>query len=223
MKKIYIFGSGGFGREVLWLIQRINDRQEKQTGNPEWEIAGFIDDNTEMHGKFMDDIEVVAGSDYLIQQKEDVYVTIAVGSAKVRKNIAEKLGQYPNIHFATLIDPSVILSERIEIGKGCILCAGTIATVDIKIGNHVIINLDCTLGHDDVLKDYVTVYPSVNISGNVTVGQESELGTGSHIIQGKQIAQRSIVGAGSVVIRDIPSDCVAVGNPAKPIKFLEEN
>ena len=71
------------------------------------------------------------------------------------------------VRFATIVDPSVILSKSVSIGEGTIICAGTIATVDISIGKHVIINLDCTLGHDDVIGDFVTICPSVNVSGNV--------------------------------------------------------
>ncbi len=90
------------------------------------------------------------------------------------------------MQFATIVDPSVILSKRVVIGEGTIICAGTIVTVDISIGKHVIINLDCTLGHDDVIEDFVTIYPSVNVSGNVRVGECSEIGTGVQIIQGKK-------------------------------------
>lgn len=75
----------------------------------------------------------------------------------------------------------VILSKRISIGEGTIIGARTIATVDIKIGKHVIINLDCTLEHDDVIEDFVTIYPSVNLSGNVIVGECCELGTGIQV------------------------------------------
>lgn len=83
----------------------------------------------------------------------------------------------------------------------------------------MIINLDCTLGHNDVIGDFVTIYPSVNGSGNVSVGECCELGTGMQIIQGKSIGDYSIVGAGAVVVKNIPSKCTAVGSPAKPIKF----
>lgn len=69
-----------------------------------------------------------------------------------------------------MIHPSVIYSERVEFGEGCIICAGNIITVDIKIGNHVIVNLDCTIGHDAKIGDYSTVLPSVNISGFVELG-----------------------------------------------------
>ena len=131
------------------------------------------------------------------------------------------MAAYQHVHFATLIDPLAIISDRVQIGVGCIVCAGSILTVDITIGNHVIINLDCTLGHDVIIGDYVTVYPSVNISGNVEIGGEAELGTGTQIIQGKQIGKQSIIGAGAVVVKDIPEKCTAVGSPAKPIRFFE--
>ena len=215
LKKLYIVGAGGFGREVLWLAKRVNDI------TPIWNIAGFIDDNETLHGTIQDEYPVLGGCDYLATIEENIWVIIAVGAARVKKIIAEKLSQYENIHFATLIDPSVILSDRIEIKEGSIICAGTILTVDITIGRHVILNLDCTVGHDVVIEDYVTAYPSVNISGNVIVGEEAELGTGMQIIQGKRIGKQSIVGAGSVVIKDIPERCTAVGSPAKPIKFFD--
>ena len=215
LKKLYIVGAGGFGREVLWLAKRVNDI------TPIWNIAGFIDDNERLHGTIQDEYPVLGGCDYLATIEENIWVIIAVGAARVKKIIAEKLSQYENIHFATLIDPSVILSDRIEIKEGSIICAGTILTVDITIGRHVILNLDCTVGHDVIIEDYVTAYPSVNISGNVIVGEEAELGTGMQIIQGKRIGKQSIVGAGSVVIKDIPEQCTAVGSPAKPIKFFD--
>ena len=163
MKDLYIIGAGGFGREVAWLVERINKI------NPTWNIKGFIDDNESLWGTKEDAYNVVGGCNYL-KTLGDVYTDCAVGSARGRKIIIGKLKD-SNVKFATLIDPSVIVSSRVEIGEGTIICAGTVITVDIEIGNHVIINLDCTLGHDDVIADYVTVYPSVNISGNVTVGE----------------------------------------------------
>ena len=212
MKDLYIIGAGGFGREVVWLIERINQVEAS------WNIKGFIDDNTAIQGKIEDDYLVMGGTDYLLEQQKEIWVVCAVGSAKVRKNIIEKLQVNPNIRFATVIDPSVILSDRIKIGEGTIICAGTILTVDITIGNHVIINLDCTLGHDDVIEDFVTIYPSVNVSGNVVVETCAELGTGMQIIQGKKIGKESILGAGAVVVKDIPEKCTAVGSPARVIR-----
>ena len=128
MKKLYIVGFGGFGREVLWLAQRIN--QISST----WDIQGFIDDNEELWGTKQDDYTVFGGCDYLIRLEEEVNVVIAIGSARVKKIVADKLENYTHIRFATLIDPSVVMSDRVKIGEGCIICAGTIITVDVTIG-----------------------------------------------------------------------------------------
>ena len=210
MIDLYIIGSGDFGREVAWCVERINNV------TPTRNLKGFIDDN-ETKWKTKEDGYIVLGDCEYLKQQENAYAVCAVGNAKVRKQIIEKLSN-SGVRFATIVDPSVILSKRVSIGEGTIICAGTIITVDIEIGNHVIINLDCTLGHDDAIADYVTIYPSVNISGNVTVGECSELGTGMQIIQGKNIAPNTIIGAGAVVVKDLNESGTYVGSPAKKIK-----
>lgn len=221
MKRLFIVGSGGFGREVLWLVRRINEDSLKKGKARLWEIGGFIDDDQKMYGTYQDDCRVVGGCEYLKELKEDVWVVVSIGSAKVKKSVVEKLEKFSNIHFAVLIDPSSVISDRVEIGEGSIICAGNVLTVDIQIGKHVILNLDCTVGHDVVIEDYVMVYPGVHISGNVHIGESAELGTGMQVIQGKKIGKQGIIGAGAVVVKDIPEKCTAVGSPAKPIKFFE--
>jgi len=215
MKDLYIVGAGGFGREVAWLVERINSVE------PTWNIVGFLDDAEERQNIVINGYKVLGGCGYLGTVEHDCWVICTIGASKVRKQVIERLKSYSNVRFATLVDPSVLLSDSVELGEGTVLCAGTIATVNIKIGNHVIVNLDCTIGHDAVLEDCVTVYPSVNISGNTLMKECVELGTGTQIIQGKIIEKETIVGAGAVVVKDLPAKCTAVGAPAKPIKFFE--
>ncbi|WP_303320734.1 acetyltransferase [Holdemanella biformis] len=209
MKDIYIVGAGGFGREVLWLIQRINNV------NLDWNIKGFIDDNKSIQNTTIDDYPVVGTIDDL--KTIDGYVVVAIGNSHVKKNVVERIKSISNVKFATLIDPSVIISNRVNIGEGCIICAGNIITVDITIGNHVILNLDCTVGHDAKIYDYVTINPSVNVSGNTVVGECCEIGTGTKIIQGKKIMNNIIVGAGATVVKDLVEIGTYVGCPAKRI------
>lgn len=210
MKDLYIIGAGGFGREVAWLVERINEV------SPEWNLKGFIDDNEAIWGANEDDYPVLGGCEYL-KNMRDVYAVCAVGSATVRKKIIDNLAD-SQVGYATLIDPSVIISKRSHVGEGSIICAGTILTVDISIGKHVIINLDCTLGHDDIINDFVTMYPSANVSGNVEIGECSELGTGTQIIQGKKIVPNTIIGAGAVVVKDIEEKGTYVGSPVRKIR-----
>lgn len=214
MRDLYIIGAGAFGRETAWVAERMNEAR------PTWNIRGFIDDDPQTHGKMNGVYPVLGGCDVFDGVDGPVWAVCAIGTSGTRKKVIEKLKGYANVNFATLIDPSVIQGARSRVGQGVILCAGTILAVDSVIGDHVIINFDCTIGHDAVVHDYVTINPSVNLSGFVDAGECSEFGTGTHVIQGKRIGAGSIVGAGAVVIRDIPEKCTAVGNPAKPIKFF---
>lgn len=212
MKELVIIGAGGFGREVAWLIDEINEI------STEWNLIGFIDEDKEKYGKDLNGYRILGGFEYF-EWKKDIYYVCAIGNSKIKKDIIENKCSKYNIKPATLIHPSVIMSKKHnEIGEGCIICAGSIITVNTKIGEHVIINLDCTVGHDVVINNYATIYPSVNISGNCNIGECAELGTGTQIIQGKIIGSNSIIGAGSVVVKDIESNKTAVGIPAKVIK-----
>ncbi len=215
MKDLIIVGASGFGREVAWLVERINLQ------HPTWNLLGFIDDNDSIQNTVINGYSVLGKTDDIMSYA-DAYYVCAVGSSKIRKKIIEHLELInPDIKYGVLIDPSVEKSDLIEIGEGSIICAHTILTVNIEIGKHVIINLDCTIGHDAVLRDFVTMYPSANVSGQSYIGFCSELGTGMQIIQGKKIGNCTIVGAGAVVVKDLPDKCTAVGSPAKAIKFFE--
>ena len=212
-QNIIIVGAGGFGREVQWLIERINkDKTEKK-----WNLIGYVDDGMQI-GTDVNGVPVLGGIDYLQKLKEPVNAVCAIGNAEIRKKVIQKLTENERIDFPNLIDPFVQLSEKIKMGRGNIICAGTILTVDIVLQDFVILNLDCTVGHDVQLDSYVTVYPSVNISGNVIVGGACELGTGAQIIQGRVLKEKTIVGAGAVVINDLPGYCTAVGVPAVVVK-----
>lgn len=210
MKDIVIIGAGGFGREVAWLIESIN-----KVSN-EWNIIGFVDDNESIQGKEINGYKVVGNVEWLKQQ--EVYVVSAIADPMAKKKVMEKIKDSKN-SYPILIHPSVICSDRVKIGEGSIICAGNIITVNIEIGKHVIINLDCTIGHDAILGDYTTVLPSVNVSGFVKTEECVNIGTGSAIIQGVTVGKNSIIGAGAVVVKDLPANCTAVGIPAKPIKF----
>ena len=216
MKDLIIVGAGGFGREVAWLTERINKKKR------EWNLLGFLDDGNSLKEDYNG--YKVIGTTLDVNSFPNAFFACAIGAAKIRERVVTRMTTVnPSIKFATLIDPSVEMSDTVSIGEGSIICAHTILTVNISVGRHVIVNLDCTVGHDAVIDDFVTIYPSVNVSGSTSIGHAVELGTGTQIIQEKAIGQCAIVGAGSVVVKDIPDKCVAVGIPAKPIRFLVDD
>lgn len=207
MKKIVIIGAGGFGREVVWLIEDINKE------NMIYEILGFIDENKDLQNQEINGYKVLGGIDYL-KNLNGISFVVAVGNTKVKKLLVEKAienGVIPE----TIIHPSVIKSERNEIGKGVIICTGNILTTNIKVEDFVTLNLACTVGHDVTLKRYSTIYPSVSISGNCSIGEESEIGTRTAIIQGVSLGKKTITGAGSVIVKSFNGNGTLIGVPGK--------
>ena len=212
MKDLVILGAGDFGRELANVVGRINCVKS------EWNLLGFVDDNIEIQGKKIDGYSVIGTSDWLNNRQDEIYAICSLGVAKTRKKVINKFIN-KNIKWATLIDPDARLYRDSEVGEGSIICGGSILAINTKVHNHVIVNLNCTLGHDDIICDYSVINPGVNVSGKVLINECVDLGTGVKAIQGLTVGKNSTVGAGAVVIKDIPENCTAVGAPAKPIKF----
>ena len=211
MKKIAIFGAGGFGREVKWLIDDINKNSNC------WNFVGYFDDDL-INAIQIPETQKLGNLNDLNNWQEPLNVVFAIGNPEVKKKIIQKISN-SLVLFPILIHPTVCIGNNVLIGDGCIICAACIITVDIKIGNHVILNLCCTVGHDSIIGDYTSFMPSVNISGEVITGECVYVGTGVKIINRVNIGKETIIGAGAVVSKSLPEKCTAVGIPAKPIKF----
>ena len=214
MEKIVVVGVGGFGREVKMLIDQLNSKENV------YEFIGYYDDGF-ARGTTINSNEVLGSILDLASTTEKLNVVVAIGAPDIKKKIVEKLSN-PNLRFPTLIHPSVLIgNEFVSIGKGCIICAGTIITCNIEIKDFVILNLMCTVGHDTSIHSYASFMPSVNISGEVVIHEGVYVGTGAKIINQLEIGKQTIIGAGAVVSKTLPEKCTAVGIPAKPIKFHE--
>lgn len=211
MKHLYIIGCGGFSKQVIEMFNEVNSIYQ------EYEVVGLIDDNPSLIDKNVLGYNVVGDTDYLenLAKEKKIHAIIAIGQGNAREAIFNKL---PNVNWINLIHPNTIISRHISMGKGNIICGGTIINPDCKIGNHCNINIGCTLGHDVILEDFVTLMPGCNVSGNVFINKTSTIGTGSCIIQNVYVGENSIIGAGAVVLKDVDKSSVYVGIPARKIK-----
>ena len=209
---LVIFGAGGLGREVLLLLQQLNENHSI------WDVRGFYDDQ-------LPATPTVAGLPYLgtsadlTATAQPLAVAVAVGSPAGRAAVVARLSS-PQLSFPALVHPQVALApqQRIALGEGCIIQQGCILTCDIVLGRFVLLNLGCTVGHDAVLDDFCSLMPHANVGGTVALGPGVYLGTNATIIQGVRVGANTIVGAGAVVVRDLPANITAVGVPAKSVK-----
>lgn len=211
MKDLFIIGSGGFGKQVIEIVELLN------VTNKAYNFKGIIDDNIELIGQSVLGYKIIGDTDYLktLSETNEVFAAIAIGDGIIREKISKKLS---NVKWENLIHPNTIVSKHITFGVGNIVCGGAVINPDCKIGNHSNINIGTTLGHDVTIDDFATLMPGCRISGNVNVGKYSMVGTGSCILQGIKISKNSIIGAGAVVLNDIDPYSVMVGNPAKSQK-----
>jgi sugar O-acyltransferase (sialic acid O-acetyltransferase NeuD family) len=208
---LVIIGCGGFGREVHDVVDAIN------VHTPTWDLLGYLDDNPFPENKSRIESRgatVLGGVDWLLCAQTNVQFVIGIGTGKTRRVIDERLSS-AGLTSATLLHPTATLGHDVRVGPGSVICAGVRATTNIRLGRHVHLNLNTTVGHDCVLADYVTVNPLVAISGGVIVGTETMLGTHSAILQNLAVGARSVIGAGSCVVKDVPDEAVVKGVPAR--------
>ncbi|WP_342439237.1 acetyltransferase [Paenibacillus sp. FSL L8-0436] len=201
---LVIWGCGGMGREVLALCQVLGR-----------EVVGFLDERPEMRGTVIDGVPVLGDITDLYKWKDSVGVICAgVGDPALKRKFVIKTQNHGFLLSGALVHPSVNLPRSTHLGVGCILCAGTVVSINVSVSNFVIVNTSVTLAHDVSISDYATVSPGVNISGNVTVEEGVFIGTGSAIREKVTIGAWSMIGGGSFVKEHVPSNVLYAGVPA---------
>jgi sugar O-acyltransferase (sialic acid O-acetyltransferase NeuD family) len=208
---LVIVSAGAFGREVACMVEQIN------AVKPQWNLLGLVD-NYLTTGCTIEGHRILGPVSILDKMELNPWLVIAIGDPTARKQLA---GQLSHFKFATLIHPSVIHGDLITVGKGSIICAGTIITTNVTIGEHCIVNLGCRIGHDSCLGDFASLMPGVNLAGNVVVREGCYFGLNACVMNNTTIGKWSKVGMGAVVIKDIPPRTVSVTTPSRILKSLD--
>ncbi|MGA5301785.1 acetyltransferase [Nucisporomicrobium flavum] len=210
-ESLIIIGCGGHGREIYGVVQAINELSEKPR-----KVLGFLDDSPNevnlgrlkrLGVPFLGDVgqlECMGG---------DKRYVIGIGDPRVRASVAARIGD-KQLAAAPLVHPAATVGLGNEFSNGTVLLAGARVTTNVKIGAHVHINQNATVGHDNIIEDFVQVNPLAAISGDCSIGRESLIGTGAAILQGLSVGERATVGAGACVVRSVAAGQVVKGVPA---------
>ncbi|GJL81676.1 MAG: hypothetical protein DHS20C01_13100 [marine bacterium B5-7] len=113
---------------------------------------------------------------------------------------------------------SIDIQDHVHIGPNCHL--GTAES--LVIGEYTLIGFNCSIGgllHGSKRTDIPMVKQPLETRGGVSIGRDVWLGAAVTVIDGTNIGDGAIVGAGSVVTRDIPPYAIAVGIPARVVRY----
>lgn len=207
MNNLYLYGAGGLGRELKSLVDFL----------PEWQVIGYFDDGLKK-GSAVYELPVLGGFDDLKNVPAKSCVVMAVGSPKLKSALLARMKNL-DLVFPVLKHPAALIHDarRVKVGDGSVLTAGSVLTTDIEIGRHVLVNLNCTVGHDVTIGDCSSVMPGANIAGSVRLGNNVLVGSGATILNGVCVADNAVIGAGAVVTTHVAQGQTVVGIPAKPI------
>jgi acetyltransferase EpsM len=214
MKKLVILGGRGIGMIAASVAQDLGY----------YEILGFLNDFVPIGdtvGLYKKHPVIGTTKDVKkFLKDEDVYFFIGYIGMKSEKEVFEKISNLniPRERFATLIHPSAILPRGYcKIGYGVLISPLAQLSPDTTIEDNCILLPNSFLGHDSTMKRFSHITANSVVGGNVILGKGAHVGTNATIRENVNIGEFAIIGSGSVVLKDVPSNSIFIGNPAKPL------
>jgi sugar O-acyltransferase (sialic acid O-acetyltransferase NeuD family) len=205
--KLIIWGASGHASVVADIVRR----------EGKYKIIGFLDNvNPESRNKEFCGSIIIGGIEQLsrLRQAGVSNIIFGFGDCKDRLRLSQFV-QKKGFSLATAIHPQAVVASDAEIGEGTVIAAGAVINPGTKIGTNVIINTCASVDHDCVIKNGAHICPGVHLGGKVRIGQAAWVGIGSTVIDHVHIGEYSLIGAGSVVVSDIPPKVLAYGVPAR--------
>lgn len=208
-QKLLIIGAGSVGKFIAYNINQFKDP---------FEIIGFLDDDVSKHNAVIAGYKVL-GSVHRLHEFSGQGIAIVWGIAfpSVKKKLFDRYEDL-SFEFPNFIAKDAWLSEAVTVGKGCIIYPGTTINYETVIEDFVVINMNCSLGHNCTIASFSSLAPGVNLGGNTTIGNCVEIGIGASTIQSTIIGNNAVIGGQAMVISNVPESDVIVGIPAKSIK-----
>ncbi|WP_433121560.1 acetyltransferase [Micromonospora sp. CA-246542] len=205
------------GREVYGVIRLLNT---VSGATASWRVLGFVDDYpTERNVESVHRLGVafLGPTRWLAAQPASTHVVLGVGHPRLRRETDQTISRY-GLPAATVVHPAAEIGPDCVHQQGLFAAGGARVTTNVLLGRHVHLNQNCTVGHDTVLGDYVSVNPLAAVSGYCRLEDGVMVGTTAAILPKLTIGRDATVGAGACVTRDVPPGVVVTGVPARPVE-----
>jgi sugar O-acyltransferase (sialic acid O-acetyltransferase NeuD family) len=207
MKKTIIIGAGSVGGHIAHNLDLYG------ISGP---LAGFLDDDPNKQGADCFGYPVLGPVSWILD-KEGYDVVIGIAFPKIKEKIIALLAANSSLSYPTLVANNAWISQNVTLGKGSIIYPGTCINYGSSIGNFVVMNMNCAVGHNCTISSFCSLAPGVNLGGYTQIGKLTELGIGASTIQGVRIGEAAVIGGQAMVTKDILDGQTAVGVPAKVI------
>ena len=205
-KRILLFGGGNQAHYTIDIIEKEN----------KYEIVGIIDSSHDI-GTQRYGYKILGRQEDLIHiiQTFDIDAgLITIGDNWSRHYVYESIIKLkPTFEFINAIHPSVVIGKDVQLGFGVVMMAGVIVNPLSKIGNFTFFATGCQVEHDCIIEDYASVSAGSVMGGYVTVGKFSAITLGVTILDRVKIGENSVIGSGSLVLKDVADNVLAYGNP----------
>ncbi|HRU04185.1 MAG TPA: hypothetical protein P5137_00250 [Candidatus Brocadiia bacterium] len=205
MRDLVILGVGVHAAEMAELVERIN------RVSPAYRLLGFLADEPRRHmvGRDLNGYPVLGLSD-----QTSAYPGAAFAFSQEFQDPVELESE----QWASLVDPSAVVSRAAKVGRGCILFAHVWVGLNARLGERVFVLPGCVISHDANVEDEVAMASGVTLAGGVRVGPGCFLGQSCTVRQNINVGKGSLIGMGAVVVDDVPPNSVMAGNPARRMR-----
>ncbi len=206
-EKAIIVGAGTYGQVYAEYLK------------DEYQIIGFIDDDRRLLDTEINNIKVLGNFEYLLNQiDKNINVFVPIGNNHVRANLLKKLME-KGFNTPNFIHKNTRIHSSVNIGKCVYILHGTNIMPHTTIGDYVLISMGVNIAHHTIIDEGCFFSQGSNIGASIHFKNYVFCGISSTVMTGvKTVGQKSLIGAGAVIIRDVPAGATVVGNPGRIIK-----